>query len=290
MTTRTSLLSVSAFALATLGASSFARAQLEPSPTDPAAPVTTGDPMTDPAAVGGPELTPIMLAPGRFDIRVPVAINMSSGAVAEPIKVPIDLYYGVNDNLTLGLSHSEGVVQPAMPYGLLFGSGICIGGQEKGCFKAYDNIGVDALFGLMRGVLQLALHGGLEMRSIDQSYWAARIGVLFQAPLATNIALVTDPRLSLGLNKRDLANLDILTLPLGVQFWLTPTTRLAARTVLSGVLDEFSDTYIGALGVFAGFGLTDMVEGFVSFDFADLYGKNSTADSRVLTVGVNFGM
>ena len=286
MTTRTSMLSALAFAIATVGVTFSARAQLEPAPADPA--VMPADPTA--ATMGGPELTSIMQAPGTFAIRVPVAINLSKSSAGEPIMVPLDLYYGVNDNLTLGLSHSEGVVPAVMHYGGRFANGLCLNGEDAGCGKVYDNLGVDALFGLMRGVLQLAFHGGLDIRSIDASFFAARLGVLFQAPLATNIAIVTDPRFSLGLNKRDLGNEDYLTLPLAVQFWLSPTTRLAARTMITGPLDAYSDFYRGALGVFAGIGLSDMVEGMVSFDFTNLYGKGSSADGRVLMVGVSFGM
>ena len=279
MTIRTTLLSACTFVTVTAAVIAPAAAQLEPTAA------------TEAAALGGPELGSILVAPERFEIRVPVGISLSKDRVAEPIVVPLDLYYGINENLTLGLSHSEGVVQAAMPYGFSFGRGICLGGTDGGCGKAYDNLGADVLFGLMKGILQLAAHGGLEMRSIDESLWALRLGLLFQAPLAAGLAIITDPRLSLGLNKRDTINGDYLTLPLAVQVWASPTTRLAVRTVLAGVLDEFDSTYKGALGLFAGIGMNEMVEGFLAFDLTNLYGKvNAGADERVLTLGVNFRM
>ena len=284
MTTRTAFLSASAFVLATVGSSLPARAQLEPGPTDPAA----LPPATD-APMAGPELTPVLVAPGTIDIRVPLVIELSKNQAFKQFAIPLDLYYGVNENLTVGLSHSEGTVQSVLPYGLRFGRGICLGGEKNGCPAVYDNIGVDALFGFMKGILQLAGHGGFEVRSLDEGYWALRLGVLFQAPLATNIAIITDPRITLGLNKRDLGNFDDLVLPLAVQLW-SGTTRVAVRTGLSGIADEFSDTYEGFLGVFLGLGLSDMVEGFLSFDFGNLYGPTRTADDRTLVVGVNFGM
>ena len=65
----------------------------------------------------------------------------------------------------------------------------------------------------------------------------------------------------------------------------------AARR-LAGPLDHFSDFYTGSLGAFAGIGITQMIEAFVSFDFLNLYGKKppgvGAADWRSLVVGANF--
>lgn len=283
MTTRTSLLSACTFAIVTLGLSQSASAQLEPAPADP-----TMTP-AEATAMGGPELTNILVPTGRLDIRVPLAISINGGdGAVNPISLPVDVYYGINENLTLGLSHSEGTVQAVMPYAA--GNGICLSGDDCPAGKAYNNLGVDALFGLMKGVLQLAFHGGLDFRSLDPNYLSLRLGVLFQAPLATNLALITDPRLSLGLTKRDEGNFDELVLPIAVQFWANPALRLAVRTGLYGVLDEFSDTYGGFFGFFGGYTITPAIEAFASFDFSRLYGKFSSGDYRQLVLGVNFAM
>jgi hypothetical protein len=283
MTIRTSLLSACTFAITTLGLSLSASAQLEPAPA--------GSTLTpaEATAMGGPELTNILLAPGRLDIRVPLAIGLNSGDAGKPISIPVDIYYGLNEDLTIGLSHSNGTVAAVMPYGA--GAGLCLSGKDDGgCPKVYDNVGVDALFSLMKGVLQLAAHGGLDIDSIDQSFLSLRLGVLFQAPLATNNAIITDPRLSLGLSKRDEGNEDFLMLPLGVQFWANPGLRLAVRTGLYGYLESFSDNYGGFLGAFAGLSFTPAVEGFASFDFTRMYGNFNTGDIRQLVLGVNFAM
>ena len=118
----------------------------------------------------------------------------------------------------------------------------------------------DAIFRFLPGVIQLAGHGGLDSLTFDPMRLALRLGVLAQAPLATNIAIMTDPRIFIGLSDRDTANKDELWLPLAVQFWANEMIRLSARTTLGGPLDGFSDAYFGSLGAFAGFGLTDMIE------------------------------
>lgn len=239
----------------------------------------------DLASLGGPELTPIVLHPGKIEIRVPLAIGLNSGFGGKPISLPVDIYYGVNDQLTVGLSHSDGVVQAVSPYPA--GKGLCLSGTPY-CSKAYDNVGLDAIYRFMAPTIQLAFHGGLEFESFDPSAFALRLGVLFQAPLATNVALMADPRLIILLSGRDSYSYkEYLSVPIGVQFWVNPQLRLAARTEIAGDLENFSDTYRGSLGVFAGFTITPVVEGFASFDFTDLYGKNGGGDFRQLVVGAN---
>jgi hypothetical protein len=264
-------------------AAPLALAQEPVVPVDPTSPTPA-----EQLAMGGPELTPVVLEPGRLEIRVPLAIGMNKDFAGKPISLPVDVYYGLNEQLTVGLTHSWGVVQPVARYWP--GAGICLS-SETYCPKVYDNIGVDAIFRFLPGVIQVAGHGGLDLLSFDPMRLALRLGVLAQAPLATNIAIMTDPRVFIFLSDRDVAK-DELWLPLAVQFWVNEMIRISARTTLGGPLDGFSDAYFGSLGAFAGFGLTEMIEIFVSFDFVNLYGKRPTgldaADWRALVVGANF--
>jgi hypothetical protein len=262
-------------------ATPLALAQEPVVPVDPANPTPA-----EKLAMGGPELTPVVLNAGQTQIRVPLAIGLSKGAGGKPLSLPVDVYYGVNEKLTLGLTHSYGVVQAVLPYRP--GLGICLS-SEAYCAKVYDNIGFDAIFQLMPGVIQLAGHGGLDVLSFDPMMLSLRLGVLFQAPLATNIAIMADPRIWIGLTERDF-NKEALWLPLAVQFWINPMIRVSGRTNLGGPLEDFGDFYFGSLGAFAGFGLTDMIEAFVSFDFTNLYGKNGSADFRALVIGANFSL
>jgi hypothetical protein len=274
MTKRTgAFLSVS---LAVLFAGSTARAQ-DP-PLDPALTVPTE---------ATPELTPITLATGRTDIRIPFVINMSAGTAGEPINVPLDIYHGLTDDITLGLSHSRGVVQPTTPYPAR--AGLCLTGTGGGCRKFYDNISLDAIFRFMGGVIQLAGHGGLDFLSFDPAMLSLRLGVLFQAPLGSHVVIMTDPRLWIGLTKRDAPtfNKEHLDLPLAVQYWITEGARVAVRTVMYGPLDGFSDAWGGALGLFAAFAVSPLIEPFLAFDFLNLYGKGGSADFRSLLIGTN---
>jgi hypothetical protein len=269
-----------------LAAAPLALAQDPVVPVDPANPTPA-----EQLAMGGPELTPLALSTGQWDIRVPIVIGMNKDFAGKPLSLPVDVYYGLTDQLTLGVTHSFGVVQPVMRYD--YGLGICLS-SETYCPKVYNNIGFDAIFQFLPGVIQLAAHGGLDIYRISDPFLATlRLGLLAQAPLATNIAIMADPRLFIGLNKReDQNNKDFLWLPLAVQFWVNEMIRVSGRTMLSGPLDGYSDSFRGSLGVFGAFRITDMIEAFAAFDFTNLYGKKlpgvGAADERTLVLGVNF--
>jgi hypothetical protein len=234
-----------------------------------------------------PELTSVTLPGGRTEIRLPIAINVSKGQGGKPISIPLEVYHGINDDLTIGLTHSGGVVQSTSPYQP--GSGLCLTGTSNGCPKVYNNFGFDLLWRFLGPTLQLAAHGGLDFDSLDPDLQLSlRLGLLFQAPLGSNVALILDPRLSFGLTSRDSGNKEFLSLPAAVQFWVTPGVRLAVRTVLAGQLDGFGDAFTGSLGIFGGFAINETVELFASFDFLNLYGTAGSADARGLVLGANF--
>jgi hypothetical protein len=261
--------------LTLLLAAAPAMAQFEPAPVAPAEPV---------AVSGGSELTSIMQPAGQLVISVPLVINMTSDLVADPINIPLSVYYGVSDALTLGISHSNGLVQGVTPYQIA--SGLCLSGDIF-CDKAYNNIGFDALLRLAAGTLQLAGHGGIDFRSLSPSMFSLRLGVLAKAPLGENIAILADPRIGLGLNKTDEGNDHYLSFPIAVQFGTTSGMRISAMTGIAGPFDGFSDAFTGWLGGFLAVGVNQNVDIFGSFTFENLYGKNGGADWRTLVIGTN---
>ena len=256
-----------------------ALAQIDPAPLDPT-PVDS----TPVAVAGGSELTSVLPGASQLVITAPLAIGLNSGAAGEPISIPLDVYWGLSDDFTLGITHSNGTIQGVAPYRA--GNGVCL--TKDDCFgqKIYNNIGFDALVRLVPGMLQLAGHGGIDLDSLDPSRIALRLGLLAKAPLGTNVAIVADPRFRIGLNERDL-NPDGLTLPVAVQFQTLSGIRLSGMTGISGPLENFGDFFQGWLGAFAGLGFNEKIEGFASFTFDNLYGNNGGGDFRTLVLGAN---
>lgn len=241
---------------------------------------------------GGHALRSVTMSAAQLEIIAPVVINASSNQIAKPISIPLDIYYGVSDRLTLGLSHSGGSIQGVEPYDLRLG--LCVTGQD-GCERTYDNVGFDALFRLVSGLVQVAAHGGIELRSIADWTLGVRAGVLIKAPLGLDLAILIDPRIIIGLTSPERPERPVgqerqerrhgLTLPLAIQYLTEAGIRLAA---MSGIeITRVGESYTGYLGGLASVSVNEKIEAFASFTFNNLFGPNGDFNDRALALGFN---
>ncbi|CAN5872285.1 hypothetical protein BH11MYX3_BH11MYX3_10950 [soil metagenome] len=254
-----------------------------PDPT--AAPTTTGEASPDPG-MAVPGLT---LGKGKILIAgETVNINMSASAVGKPFSLAPSIYYGVSDKLTIGLSHDLGT-QPSAP-GVLPGAGICLSGTDSGCAKVYNNVGVDVLFGLAAAKFSAAVHGGLDFLSLDPMFLDLRVGLLGRYMVSDKIAITFDPRVEIGVTKRDAGNKGSLSLP--VYLWFMASTKLGvyAGSGIGGRLDAFGDSYAIPLSVGATFKANEKLSVGGDFSFLNIGGKGHTADFRALGLRVAYAL
>lgn len=248
-----------------------------------------------PAPPVGAEFERVTLGAGHLIITVPTVINLGSERITKPINIPLDLTYGVNDDVTLGLSHSFGTVQGVEPYGALLRAepdgrvqGICLTtGSDSGCARTYNNVSFDTIARVLRGTIQIAGHGGFDYRSVGDGFFALRAGVLAKAPFADAVSIITDPRIVIGLNRRGAGNREWFTFPLAIQAATASGIRFAASTGVDGPLASFSEIYSGWLGVLGAIGINEKVEAFASFTLPRCYGPGHSLDHRTLAVGFN---
>lgn len=265
-----------------------------------AAPVDATQPPPDtgaaPAAMGaGPSL---VVEKGKIQIMgSTLNINLSSDAVAKPVFLAPAVYYGVNEKLSVGLTHDSGTTMWTPRPGLRFttidilgtpvqvaaGSGICITGEENGCPKVYDNIGLDALYSIKAEKFSLAAHGGLDVFSFDPMILQLRAGVLGRYMASDKIGIVFDPRVRIGLTERDF-NKEAVDIP--VWFWFHANEQLAAyvHTGLSSTFENFGDNLIVPVGVGANYSVNDKLMVGGDFHFVNLLGEGGTADARILGI------
>lgn len=271
--------------------------------TDPTASTTEGTPAPDgttPAAAGmeaggGASTNGLLLGKGKIRIEGETAvINLSADSVAKPFSLAPAVYYGVNDNLTIGITHTRGTTMWSPGAGLSLGSagapGICLSGESNGCAKVYNNLGIDALFGLAAGKMSAAVHGGLDFLTLSDTTLALRAGVLGKYDIAPKVALTFDPSISIGLNKRDAGNKESLNVP--VYLWLVASPQLSAYVMsgIAGPLSGFGDAYTIPVGVGASYTVSPKLTAGVDFDFINLAGKGSSADFRVLGLRVAYAL
>lgn len=222
---------------------------------------------------------------GMLSARLMLDINLSDGAAGEPISIVPDLYYSVTDRLQLGLLHSGPMGWQARP-----GVGLCVTGEDNGCPKVYDNLGFDAMYGLLYDKLHLSARTSLFFNSLDPAAVSLALGVTGKAHLSDKVALFFDPKIAIAVSERD-TNDDALYIPVELQAQAGALTTVKLLTGLSGGLSELGDTYQVPLGVGVVRNLTEHVDLGARFSFDNLLGQQpdgvDAADTRSLAVLLN---
>jgi len=256
----TTLVGLAVFALV-----GTARAQDEAPAAEPAAEgeaaAPAGEAMPTPEeAMAAPEAAPAPAAgmdyvsrgltqtAGNLQVTVPIVLNLSKEMVLKPVWVPLDVRYGINDQLEVFLAH-------AMPNGfpIATGGGVCLGGEERGCGKMYDNLSLGIQFSLLKdAAMELAAIGAFMVDSLDLGYYAADIGVNFKY-VAGAIAIKAAPQIAIGVTKRDEGNKEGIMVPVQVAFQATPELAAFLDTGINGPLDGFGDGYSVPVGIGASF-------------------------------------
>jgi hypothetical protein len=222
---------------------------------------------------------------GMLSARILLDFNLSADRAGKPISLAPDLYYSATGKLQLGILHEGPMGWQARP-----GVGLCLTGEDNGCLKVYDNVALDAMYGVAFGRVQFSTHTSLFVNHFDPWTMSVALGVAGKARLGTSVALLFDPKLAIALTERD-TNDDALYIPLELQFQVGASTVLKLLTGLSGGLSAFSDTYEIPVGVGVLQNLTRHFDIGARFSFDNLLGHETTgvgrADTRSLALLLN---
>src|SRR5688572_17984905 len=114
-----------------------------PPPAGETTPPPAGDAAAAPGAgAAGPLVT---LRQGGVSVDGDVVIGLSTDFVGKPISIVPNFYYGINDQLTVGLAHNTIADIFQTGQGQFFGQGLCLTGDGDGlCRKVYNNLSLDA--------------------------------------------------------------------------------------------------------------------------------------------------
>lgn len=236
---------------------------------------------------------PLTLAKGMIEVHADVFVNLSADAVAKPISISPDIYYGVSEKLSVGLTHNLG---------------LCLTGTDNGCAKVYNDVGLQAKFSVKRDAkMELAAAGGLILPSLDPMTARLELGVDFKYQ-AGKITIWALPRIGIGLNKRDGAtdpitmttiggNKESLGLPVIVGFQATPELNVHVRTGIGGLgtgieagapLDGFGDAFVIPLGIGALYAVSNKLDVGAEFFFPAVAGSDlASTDARGLLITGN---
>jgi len=249
-----------------------------------------GTPAADPAmAADAGVATGLTIGKGKILIAgSTVNINMSASAVGKPFSLAPSVFYGVSDKLQVGIVHDGGTTRWS-PFPAV-GAGICLAGKENGCAKVYDNVGLDALFGLAAGKMNAAAHVGVLVNSFDPLLLKIRLGALIKYDAAPKVSIVSDPGIAIGVTERDAGNKESLAIP--VYLWFNANEKLSVygASGIFGPLDGFGDAYAIPAGLGATFAVNEKLGVGGDFWFVNIGGKGSSADFRFLGIRAAYAL
>jgi hypothetical protein len=259
----------------------------------PASAQSVTEPEVASSSPGGPAGdASVTLPKGRALLDAYLGFNLVSGAEAKPISLSPDVWYGVTDDLTVGLVHSAVGGSGFMGF---VGTSLCLTGTDNGCAKLYDNFGVDARYKLKTGNLAYAADGGLYVLSFDPDFrLAVKLGLVARWQ-QDKIAVEVSPNLFIGATGRTIGegatevtvNGETLNLPITGLYAVTP--KISAALQLGAVLpfENTGDTYRIPLSIGGFFQVNESINVNLAFSLLAVAGGGSATgfDNRTLTLG-----
>jgi hypothetical protein len=278
-----------------LGATlSIARADTDPNGAG-AAPTSAGAASASPT--GNDQLT---LPKGRLIIDAYLGINLSSNAagdslVGKPVSISPDIWYGVNDDLTVGLVHST-----VGTSGIMGGTAtsLCLTGKDNGCANVYNNVGVDARYRLpsIAGFTVAADVGLFSPFLSDPMALGIKLGAVGRWQ-KDKLSVDVQPNIFLELLHRTVDDgaggsttqyPDVLTIPVTVNYLVIPKLTVSGQLGFIIPLEETSDQYAIPLSIGAHYALNESVTLTAALTLNALVGGDSEDggfDNRAITLG-----
>ena len=209
---------------------------------------------------------PVVLPRGEVAVRLVMEGNLDRDSPLRPLSFAPDAWFGVTDQLTLGLIHSSQSVDR-----IDTGASFCVREGAGKCDRVYRGSGLDARFAVTPTT---AVRARLLLRDVDPAKPALALGALVRHDWG-RYELVTDPYLRIGLGNRDQGNRDALVVPL----WLglrAAGGRIAIHTGVDGDLAVWRDGWHVPVGVlFEGHPARALTVG-VELGYTSLLGPQNT--------------
>ena len=202
---------------------------------------------------------PTTLGKGMIEVQVEAGVGLPKDFEGQPIGLHPDVYYGINDDLTIGLVHAQGIC---------FNGEIEDTGLDLCGSGVYDDLGIDALYKVHRkGKLDLAAHGGLDIAAFDPFTMSLRAGVSGEYLAMPDLGIFFDPFIAFGITEREgdptamtTGNTEFINVPVWAAYQVTPELAPWVRTGISGKLDGFGDNYAVPLAIGALYSLGQQMD------------------------------
>lgn len=203
---------------------------------------TLGLPKSDPTQ----ERLRMTLPEGRLLVQGYIAMNLSSDLAFKPVSLSPDVWYGLTDDISIGLTHSS--VGAAGVYGGV-GTSLCLTGENNGCGGVYNNVALLGRYNLIDTGMALAVQGGLVVSDFDPFYFGIQVGAVGRWEYKP-IALVFQPSIYVGLTEREgdgtvgaTGNTEAISLPVAAMYDVSPELAVGLQTGVNLGLDDIASQW-----------------------------------------------
>lgn len=273
--------------------------------TDDASAETSMDGMGDSPTMGASG-TRLTLPKGQIYAQGFLEINLSKDGVFKPVSIRPDVWYGVNDDLTVGLGHStralSGFLVDVVP-----GGGLCLGAttidepdDTISCARGrYNTIGALARYHLLDSPVILAVDGGLVINDFDPFALALKLGVVGEWMQSEKLAVLFGLNLNIAVAGREDNNpfsKEFLNIPVSVMYQINAKLSAGAQTGFRTPFSDAGDAFSIPLSLGARYMLKPniILDGSFGFPYLvtgvkDANGDNSSGvAARVLNLGAGY--
>jgi hypothetical protein len=276
-----------------LGATlSIARADADPSESSATPPASAS--AAAPSADGPDQLT---LPKGRALIDAYLEIGLSKGSAFKPVSISPDIWYGVSDELTVGLVHSS-VGGSGFIGGV--GQSLCLTGSDS-CANVYQNVGFDGRYKLKSGDITWAADGGLFINSTSPFALDLKLGVVGRWH-KDKLAVEFQPNLFIGLTNRSTdeagggtvtTNGEVLSIPVTGLYTVAPKIAVAVQLGVILPFENAGDNFAIPLSIGAHYNVNESLNVNAAFTLSAVAGGNNVptgADGRSFTIGGTYAL
>lgn len=284
-----------ALVCAVLGASlSIARADTDPTESGATPPS---------AAPAGDNPDRLTLPKGRAVLDGYLGFSLSDQLVGKPITLSPDIYYGVSNELTVGLVHSGAGTTGFI--GALGneegGAALCLTGSDNGCLRgAYSNVGLEGRYKLGFGAspnFSLAVNGGLYIFDFNDPFlFDIKVGAIgrwhkdkLAVEFAPNIFIALTNRTADDINGASVTvSHDFLNIPITGLYNVAPKIDVALQLGLVLPFEDAGSLYQIPLSIGAHYAVNESLTATAAFTLTAIAGGDSVpngADGRSLVLG-----
>lgn len=237
----------------------------------------------------------VTLPAKRAYVYANLAFDLSDGAAFDRISLSPDVWYGVNDKLTLGLVHST-MGRVGFMGGV--GDSLCFG---DGC-DVYRNVGLDVRYEVLRDPVILAVDAGVYVSAFDPFTLAVKLGVLgrYRPSPTSKLAIDFAPSVFLGVTEREpgtvtvgTSNKEQLYVPITAWYAASAKLAIALQTGVGLSFESAGDTFAVPLTLGASYQVSKRVALSAAFTLTAVVGGDavpSGIDGRTFTIGGGYAL